>query len=157
MRKAQLNRRRKNDWLDAAAICELLRRGEGSPSHLDDSGASTLRVLWSGRKDLVDARSGMRHQAHALTDCLWPGLSAKDGSAGLRPLLRGLFGIKAGRVIVELLADGWTLPTSPAAMSTPCDGCSRLAAAGWCDRTRSGSSAAPVRRSRLTPRRRGRR
>jgi transposase len=107
VRKAQLNRRRKTDWLDAAAICELLRRGEGSPSHLDDSAASTLRVLWSGRKDLVDARSGMRHQAHALIDCLWPGLSAKDRSTGLRSLFRDLFDIKAARVIVGLLADGW--------------------------------------------------
>lgn len=31
VRKQQGNRRRKTDWLDAAAICELLARGEGSP------------------------------------------------------------------------------------------------------------------------------
>jgi hypothetical protein len=65
-------------------------------------------VLWSGRKDLVDARSGMRHQAHALIDCLWPGLAAKDSAAGLRPLFRDVFDIKAARVIVGGLADGWT-------------------------------------------------
>ncbi len=67
-----------------------------------------MRVLWSGRKDLVDARSGMRHQAHALIDCLWPELTAKDCAAGLRPLFRDAFDIKAARVIVGLLAEGWT-------------------------------------------------
>jgi transposase len=129
VRKAQLNRRRKTDWLDAAAICELLRRGEGSPSHLHASAASTLRVLWSGRKDLVDARSGMRHQAHALIDCLWPGLTAKDSAAGLRPLFRDVFDIKAARVIVGLLAEGWT-PADFAA--TDVDALRRLFAARGC-------------------------
>jgi Transposase len=56
VRKQQGNRRRKTDWLDAAAICELLARGEGSPVQLDASPAATLRPLWSGGKDLVDAR-----------------------------------------------------------------------------------------------------
>jgi Transposase len=53
VRKQQGNRRRKTDWLDAAAICELLARGEGAPPYLDASPAATLRPLWSGRKDLV--------------------------------------------------------------------------------------------------------
>lgn len=119
VRKARLNRRRKTDWLDAAAICELLRRGEGSPSHLDESAASTLRVLWSGRKDLVDMRSDLRHRAHALIDCLWPGLTAKDRAAGLRPLFRDPFDIKAARVIVGLLAEGWAPADFAAAQIEP--------------------------------------
>lgn len=119
VRKAQLNRRRKTDRLDAAAICELLRRGEGSPSHLDESPASSLRVLWSGRKDLVDTRSDLRHRGHALVDCLWPGLTAKDPAAALRPLFRGLFDIKAARVIVDLLAEGWTPAHFAAAQVEP--------------------------------------
>src|SRR4029453_7237126 len=77
-RKQQGNRRRKTDWLDAAAICELLARGEGALVHLDGSAAAALRPLWSGRKDLVDTRSRLRQQAGALVDCLWPGCSAKD-------------------------------------------------------------------------------
>jgi hypothetical protein len=36
VRKTQLNRRRKTDWLDAAAICDLLVRGEGSRFLLGD-------------------------------------------------------------------------------------------------------------------------
>jgi hypothetical protein len=56
VRKQQGNRRRKTDWLDAAAVCELLARGEGAPVPLDDSAASALRPLWSGRKGLVDTR-----------------------------------------------------------------------------------------------------
>lgn len=129
VRKAQLNRRRKTDWLDAAAICELLRRGEGSPSHLDASAASTLRVLWSGRKDLVDVRSSLRHRAHALIDCLWPGLTAVDRAAGVRPLFRRVFDSKAARVIVDLLAAGWT-PADFAAAEV--DALRRLFAARGC-------------------------
>jgi Transposase len=90
-RKQQGNRRRKTDWLDAAAICELLARGEGSPVHLDASPAATLRPLWSGRKDLVDARGRLRQQAGALVDCLWPGLSATDKHAGVAPVLSSPF------------------------------------------------------------------
>lgn len=108
VRSAQLNRRRKTDELDAAAICELLRRGEGSPTHLDGPAASTLRVLWNGRKDLVDTRADLHHRVYALVDCLWPGMTARDTKAGLRPLFCRLFEIKATRVIVELLAEGWT-------------------------------------------------
>lgn len=108
VRKEQLNRRRKTDWLDAAAICELLRRGEGCVSHLDNSAAAALRPLWSGRKDLVDARARLRQQTHALVDCLWPGMMARDDAAGIRPLFSSLFGVKAARVILALLADGWT-------------------------------------------------
>jgi len=119
VRKARLNRRRKTDWLDAAAICELLRWGEGSPSHLDESAASTLRVLWSGRKDLVDMRSDLRHRANALIDCLWPGFTAKDRAAGLRPLFRDPFDIKAARVIVGLLAEGWAPADFAAARIEP--------------------------------------
>ena len=70
VRKQQGNRRRKTAWLDAAAICELLAPGEGSPVNLDASPAATLRPLWSGRKDLVDARGRLRQQAGALVDCL---------------------------------------------------------------------------------------
>jgi transposase len=114
VRKQQGNRRRKTDWLDAAAICELLARGEGSPVHADASAASALRPLWSGRKDLVDARGRLRQQAGALLDCLWPGLSAKDKQAGVTPVLSDPFGAKAGRVVVGLLAAGWT-PASFAA------------------------------------------
>jgi hypothetical protein len=114
VRKQQGNRRRKTDWLDAAAICELLARGEGSPVHADASAASALRPLWSGRKDLVDARGRLRQQAGALLDCLWPGLSAKDKQAGVTPVLSDPFGTKAGRVVVGLLAAGWT-PASFAA------------------------------------------
>jgi Transposase len=87
VRKQQGNRRRKTDWLDAAAICALLARGEGSPVHLDASPASALRPLWSGRKDLVDARGRLRQQAGALVDCLWPGFSANDQQAGVVPVL----------------------------------------------------------------------
>lgn len=108
VRKQQGNRRRKTDWLDAAAICELLARGEGSPPHLDASPAATLRPLWSGRKDLVDARGRLRQQAGALVDCLWPGFSAKDTHAGITPVVSDPFGTKAGRVVVGLLAEGWT-------------------------------------------------
>lgn len=82
VRKQQGNRRRKTDWLDAAAVCELLARGEGSPVHADGSPAGALRPLWSGRKDLVDARGRLRQQAGALVDCLWPGFSATDTQAG---------------------------------------------------------------------------
>jgi Transposase len=87
VRKQQGNRRRKTDWLDAAAICELLARGEGSPVHLDASPAATLRPLWSGRKDLVDARGRLRQQAGALVDCQWPGFVATDSHAGVAPVL----------------------------------------------------------------------
>jgi len=106
--KQQGNRRRKTDWLDAAAIGELLARGEGSPPHLDASPAATLRPLWSGRKDLVDARGRLRQQAGALVDCLWPGFSATDKHAGVAPVLSSPFDTKAGRVVVGLLAEGWT-------------------------------------------------
>jgi transposase len=116
VRKQQGNRRRKTDWLDAAAICELLARGEGSPVHLGASPAATLRPLWSGRKDLVDARGRLRQQAGALVDCLWPGFSATDKHAGVAPVLSSPFDTKAGRVVVELLAEGWT-PASVAATS----------------------------------------
>jgi hypothetical protein len=116
VRKQQGNRRRKTDWLDAAAICELLARGEGSPVHLDASPAATLRPLWSGRKDLVDARGRLRQQAGALVDCLWPGFSASDSHAGVAPVLSSPFDTKAGRVVVGLLTEGWT-PASVAATS----------------------------------------
>lgn len=108
VRKSQLNRRRKTDWLDAAAICELLMRGEGSPCLLADTPAAALRPLWSGRKDLVDARVALRLQSLALVDCLWPGLTARDDANGVRPPLRGLFRTKAGRIILDLLACGQT-------------------------------------------------
>ena len=108
VRKQQGNRRRKTDWLDAAAICELLARGEGSAVYRDASPASALRPLWSGRKDLVDARSRLRQQAGALVDCLWPGFSAADRQAGVTPVLSDPFATKAGRVVVGLLAEGWT-------------------------------------------------
>ena len=104
--KQQGNRRRKTDWLDAAATCELLARGEGSPVQLDDSAASALRPLWSGRKDLVDTRGRLRQQAGALVDCLWPGWTAKDTTAGVTPVLCDLFATKAGRVLLGLLAEG---------------------------------------------------
>ena len=108
VRKQQGNRRRKTDWLDAAAICELLARGEGSPVHLDGEPASALRPLWSGRKDLVDARGRLRQQVGALVDCLWPGFSANHKQAGVTPVLSSPFDTKAGRVVVGLLAEGWT-------------------------------------------------
>jgi transposase len=116
VRKQQGNRRRKTDWLDAAAICELLARGEGSSPHLDASPAATLRPLWSGRKDLVDARGRLRQQAGALVDCRWPGFSATDTHAGVAPVLSSPFATKAGRVVVGLLAEGWT-PARVAATS----------------------------------------
>ena len=106
IRKQQGNRRRKTDWLDAAAVCELLARGEGTLVHLDASMAASLRPLWSGRKDLVDTRSRLRQQAGALVDCLWPGCSAADKQAGVSPVLCDLFKTKAGRVIAGLLAEG---------------------------------------------------
>jgi transposase len=107
VRKSQLNRRRKTDRLDAAAICELLMRGEGSPCLLADTPAAALRPLWNGRKDLVDARVALRLQALALVDCLWPGLTARDEASGVRPPLRALFRTKAGRIVLDLLASGW--------------------------------------------------
>src|SRR6266508_2093276 len=110
IRKQRGNRRRKTDWLDAAAVCELLARGEGTLVHLDASTAASLRPLWSGRKDLVDTRSRLRQQAGALVDCLWPGCSAKDTAAGVTPVLCDLFATKAGRVLVGLLAEGCTPP-----------------------------------------------
>jgi transposase len=94
VRKQQGNRRRKTDWLDAAAICALLARGEGSPVHLDASPSSALRPLWSGREDLVDARAGPRQQAGALVDCLWSGFSATDNQAGVAPVLSDPFGTR---------------------------------------------------------------
>ena len=116
--KQQGNRRRKTDWLDAAAICELLGRGAGGAVHLDASPAAALRPLWSGRKDLVDARSRLYQQAGALVDCLWPGFSAKDRQAGVTPVLSDPFCTKAGRVMVGLLAEGWT----PARVAAACPG-----------------------------------
>jgi transposase len=108
VRKTQLNRRRKTDWLDAAAICDLLVRGEGSPFLLGDDAATALRPLWNGRKDLVDALARLRLQVLALVDCLWPGLTGHDGALGVRPVLRNLFTTKAGRILLELLAQGWS-------------------------------------------------
>jgi transposase len=108
IRKSQLNRRRKTDWLDAAAICELLMRGEGTASLLADTPAAALRPLWNGRKDLLDARVALRLQALALVDCLWPGLTARDATLGIRPPRRGLFKTKAGRIVLDLLARGWS-------------------------------------------------
>jgi len=130
VRKQQGNRRRKTDWLDAAAVCELLARGEGSPVQLDDSAASALRPLWSGRKDLVDTRSRLRQQAGALVDCLWPGCSAKDTAAGVTPVLCDLFATKAGRVLVGLLAEGGHRPASRPAASLRCARPSLPAGAG---------------------------
>jgi transposase len=108
VRKTQLNRRRKTDWLDAAAICDLLVRGEGSLFLLGDDAATALRPLWNGRKDLVDARTRLRLQVLALVDCLWPGLTAHDTALGIRPVLRNLFTTKAGRILLDLLALGWS-------------------------------------------------
>ncbi|MGH9260272.1 MAG: IS110 family transposase, partial [Acidimicrobiales bacterium] len=108
VRKTQLNRRRKTDWLDAAAICDLLVHGEGSRLLLGDDAATALRPLWSGRKDLVDARVRLRLQVLALVDCLWPGLTAHDPALGVRPVLRNLFTTKAGRILLGLLAQGWS-------------------------------------------------
>ena len=107
-RKKQLNRRRKTDALDAAACCQLLRNGEGTIVPVDDEPILALRTLWSGRKDLVQARARLRQQMHALLDRLWPGLTARDDDAGVRPLLHDLFDTKAGRVLVSLLAEGWS-------------------------------------------------
>jgi hypothetical protein len=76
--------------------------------HLDGGPACALRPLWSGRKDLVDARARLRQQAGALVDCLWPGFSATDKQAGVTPVLSDLFDTKAGRVVIGLLAEGWT-------------------------------------------------
>jgi hypothetical protein len=76
--------------------------------HADGSPAGALRPLWSGRKDLVDARGRLRQQAGALVDCLWPGFSATDKQAGVTPVLSSPFDTKAGRVVVGLLAEGWT-------------------------------------------------
>lgn len=126
VRKEQLNRRRKTDWLDAAAICELLCRGEGCVSHLEDSAAAALRPLWAGRKDLVEARARLRQQAHALVDCLWPGMMARDDAAGVRPLFSSLFDVKAARVLLGLLGDGQT-PADIAAAGV--DGLRKLCAA----------------------------
>src|SRR6266545_6063316 len=130
IRKQQGNRRRKTDWLDAAAVCELLARGEGTLVHLDGSAASALRPLWSGRKDLVDTRSRLRQQAGALVDCLWPGCSAKDTAAGVTPVLCDLFATKAGRVLVGLLAEGGHRPASRPAASLRCARPSLPAGAG---------------------------
>jgi hypothetical protein len=84
VRKQQGNRRRKTDWLDAAAICELLARGEGSPVHLDTAPASALRPLWSGRKDLVDARSRLRQQAGRWSTACGRGSPPKTSRLGSR-------------------------------------------------------------------------
>lgn len=108
VRKTQLNRRRKTDWLDAAAICDLLVRGEGARFLLGDDPATALRPLWNGRKDLVDARARLRLQVLALVDCLWPGLTAHDTALGVRPVLRNLFTTKAGRILLGLLAQDWS-------------------------------------------------
>jgi hypothetical protein len=64
--------------------------------------------LWSGRKDLVDARTRLRLQVLALVDCLWPGLTAHDTALGVRPVLRNLFTTKAGRILLGLLAQDWS-------------------------------------------------
>jgi Transposase len=130
VRKQQGNRRRKTDWLDAAAVCELLARGEGSPVHADGSPAGALRPLWSGRKDLVDARGRLRQQAGALVDCLWPGFSATDKQAGVTPVLSSPFDTKAGRVVVGLLAEGWTQAASLPPVPPSCARSSPPVAAG---------------------------
>lgn len=107
-RKKQLHRRRKTDELDAAACCQLLRNGGGAIVAVDDEPVLALRTLWTGRKDLVQARARTRQQMHALIDRLWPGLTARDDDAGVRPLLYDLLDAKAGQVIVSLLAEGWS-------------------------------------------------
>lgn len=107
-RKKQLNRRRKTDELDAAACCQLLRNGGGTIAVVDDMSVLALRTLWSGRKDLVEMRAGVRQRVHALIDGLWPGLTARDDDAGVAPLLHDLLDTKSGVVIVSLLAEGWT-------------------------------------------------
>lgn len=107
-RKKQLHRRRKSDAADAAACCQLLRNGQGTIPPPAGTPAVALRALWSGRKDLVEARARLRQQMHALVDCLWPGLTADDAEVGVVPLLAsGLLDTKSGRVIVALLAEGW--------------------------------------------------
>jgi transposase len=116
-RKKQLNRRRKTDALDAAACCQLLCNGGGTIVAVDNEPVLALRTLWSGRKDLVEARARLRQQMHALIDRLWPGLTARDDDAGVRPLLHNLLDTKAGQVIVSLLAEGW----APGDFAT-CDG-----------------------------------
>jgi hypothetical protein len=58
VRKQQGSRLRKTDWLDAAAICALLAPVGGLAGAPGRGPASALRPLWSGRKDLVDARGG---------------------------------------------------------------------------------------------------
>lgn len=56
----------------------------------------------------MEARARLRQQMHALIDCLWPGVSARDDDAGVAPLLSsGVLDTKSGRVIVGLLAEGW--------------------------------------------------
>src|SRR5215218_6551538 len=130
VRKQQGNRRRKTDWLDAAAICELLARGEGALVHLDGSAAAALRPLWSGRKDLVDTRSRLRQQAGALVDCLWPGCSAKDTAAGVTPVLCDLFATRPVGCCSGSSPRGGRRPASPPPASLRCAGCSPSAGAG---------------------------
>jgi len=91
-----------------ARVCDLLVRGEGSRFLLGDDPATALRPLWSGRKDLVDARARLRLQVLALVDCLWPGLTAHDTALGVRPVLRNLFTTKTGRILLGLLAQDWS-------------------------------------------------
>ncbi len=97
-RKKQLNRRRKTDELDAAACCQLLRNGGGTIVVVDDPAVLALRTLWSGRKDLVEMRAGVRQRMHALIDGLWPGLTARDDDAGVAPLLAKLLDTKTPQV-----------------------------------------------------------
>ena len=131
VRKQQGNRRRKTDWLDAAAVCELLARGEGSPVHRDGSPASALRPLWSGGKDLVDARSRLRQQAGALVDCRWPGFSATDKQAGVTPVLSDPSTPRPAGWWSGCWLRAGPRPGSPPPTPPSCARSSPLAAAGW--------------------------
>lgn len=82
VRKQQGNRRRKTDWLDAAAICQLLAVG-GFAGARRRRGGQRVAAAVEWPQGLVDARGRLRQQAGALLDCLWPGLSAKDKQAGV--------------------------------------------------------------------------
>ena len=132
VRKTQLNRRRKTDWLDAAAICDLLVRGEGSRFLVGDDPATALRPLWSGRKDLVDAWARLRLQVLALVDCLWPGLTAHDTALGVQPVLRNLFTTKAGRILLGLSAGSHAGRTGPSAWPSTAPGRHRRQAGAAC-------------------------
>ena len=91
VRKQQGNRRRKTDWLDAAASVSLLARGEGSPVYLDASPAATLRPLWSGPRTWSMPAVGYGSRPGRWSTACGRGSRPADSHAGVAQVLPAPF------------------------------------------------------------------